>query len=104
MLASFELLLSLVLEGTACTCCMAMAVAIESVPSPWVERLVRSGALQGQRPGAGGNTARCQRTSPLGLESAKAGDATVGLWELEDQRKLASIACIELQEAVAKKV
>ncbi|OKL41948.1 hypothetical protein A3841_08045 [Pontibacter flavimaris] len=41
------------------------------------------------------------KTSPLGLESTKAGGATVGIWELEDQRQLERIACLKWKEAAA---
>ncbi|OKL41207.1 hypothetical protein A3841_15425 [Pontibacter flavimaris] len=51
---------------------------------------------------AGGNTARCPKASPPGLEGAKARNETVGMWELEDQRCFESIACMKLQEAAAK--
>ncbi|OKL39760.1 hypothetical protein A3841_00610 [Pontibacter flavimaris] len=48
--------------------------------------------------------ARCPRTSPLGLESTKVRNETIGLWELQDQRQLESIACVKQKEAVDMEV
>ena len=48
--------------------------------------------------------ARCPKARPPGLEGTKARDETIGLWELEDERGLAKIACLRLREATARKV
>ena len=53
---------------------------------------------------AGGNTAPSRKTRPPGLGGQKGRDATVGLWELEDERQLVRIACFKLRVAVAMKV
>ena len=42
------------------------------------------------------------KARPLGLESSKARDETIGLWELEDERKLERIAGFNLREATVK--
>ncbi|WP_266203870.1 hypothetical protein [Pontibacter kalidii] len=85
-----------------------LAVAIESVPSLWVERLVDFRFRFSEIAETAGQakemyTARCPKTSPLGLESTKAEVKRAGC-KAKDERQLVRMTCMKMQQAVAMKV